>query len=222
MNNQTSHQTQSLFVTFEGGEGAGKTTLLQRIAAELTTMGKDVVTTREPGGSKLGDYIRQWLLNKDFDYPIGMKAELLLFLAARAQHIDECIQPALAAGKIVLCDRFNDSTVAYQGYARGLGAVDVQELCRIVCGSVIPQVTFFLDVDPLQGLSRSKNLSKENSVAGELDRIESAGTQFHAQVRKGFHWIAEQEPERFALIDASQSKDAVFNAAMNRINMLLN
>src|SRR4051794_22275889 len=104
-----------MFISFEGGEGAGKTTLISSLEKELTLCGYDIVVTREPGGSKLGNHIRQWLLNRDFDTPVGNKAELLLFLAARAQHIEELIHPALVAGKIVLCDRFNDSTVAYQG-----------------------------------------------------------------------------------------------------------
>lgn len=210
-----------LFISFEGGEGAGKTTLLQSIAHQLRSSGYGVVVTREPGGSKLGDYIRQWLLNKEFDFTIGMKSELLLFLAARAQHIEERIQPALSAGKIVLCDRFNDSTVAYQGYARGLGAEEVQAMCQLVCGSVTPQLTFFLDVDPQVGLRRTKHSHKENAAAGEMDRIESEGLKFHELVRQGFHWIAKQEPDRFTVIDANQAKAAVYEQALAHVKAKL-
>lgn len=163
------------FITFEGGEGAGKSTLLQRMARELEARGHQVVVTREPGGSALGEHIRRWLLNRDASFTVGMKAELLLFLAARAQHIEELILPALKAGKIVLCDRFNDSTVVYQGYARGLGAQDVQELCRVACGAVVPDLTFFLDVDVRLGLRRTQGAHKENAGAGEVDRIEAEG-----------------------------------------------
>jgi len=221
MNNNRQFLKQSLFITFEGGEGAGKSTLIQSVAAELFSLGHDVVVTREPGGSKLGEYVRQWLLNRDFSISIGLKAELLLFLAARAQHIEERIQPALKAGKIVLCDRFNDSTVAYQGYARGLGVKEVQEMCALVCGDVMPQLTFFLDLDPSIGLNRTKNLTKENAGAGEVDRIEAEALTFHEQVRRGFRHIAEQEPERFSIIDATLSKEAVFKAAMSHVHAIL-
>src|SRR5580658_5141815 len=150
------------FVTFEGGEGSGKTTLLAQLSDVLTQQGYQVVNTREPGGTPLGETIRHWVLHQDPIKRIGNKAELLLFLAARAQHIEEVILPALQEGKIVLCDRFNDSTVAYQGWARGLGIKYVQKLCRLICGKVIPQLTLFLNVSPEVGLARSCQLHKEH------------------------------------------------------------
>ena len=122
-------KSHSLFITFEGGEGAGKSTLLKKLAHDLNQKGYEVVITREPGGSLLGKQIRQWLLNRNESILIHSVPELLLFLADRAQHLEEVIKPALANGKVVICDRFNDSTVAYQGAARGLGVEFVQNLC---------------------------------------------------------------------------------------------
>lgn len=202
-----------LFITCEGGEGAGKTTLIERLERFATEKGFSVISTREPGGSKLSEFIRQWLLNRDFDIKIGTKAELLLFLSARAQHIEELIKPSLDAGKIVLCDRFNDSTVVYQGIARGLGLNYVQNLCEIVCDNILPDFTFFLDVDPQEGLQRSQRVSKDSSKAGELDRIESERLEFHQLVREGFHTLARQNPDRIHILDAHQNADSVFKQA---------
>lgn len=192
------------FITFEGGEGAGKTTLIKICEDTLRSWGYEVVKTREPGGSLLGNEIRNWLLTRNENIKIGDKAELLMFLAARAQHIEELIAPAIAKGKIVLCDRFNDSTIAYQGVGRGLGLDFVKNLCLTVCGKTLPDLTFFLDVDPLLGLKRTKRTAKEHSAAGEVDRIESEKIEFHQQVRKAFADIAAAEPTRFITIDASK------------------
>lgn len=211
----------SLFITFEGGDGSGKTTLINRIAETLSERGLHIVKTREPGGSPLGEHIRNWLLNKNFTVSIGSKAELLLFLTSRAQHIEEVILPSLEEGKIVLCDRFNDSTIAYQGVARGLGKEYVQSLCDLVCGQVTPHLTFFLDIDPEEGLKRSKRVSKENAASGESDRIESEKLKFHQLVREGMLQLARENPERMYILDASQSVDRVFNAALNRLHSLL-
>lgn len=202
-----------MFITCEGGEGAGKTTLIKRLEKELINQGYEVVITREPGGSKLGGYIRQWLLNRDTEIVIGGKAELLLFLAARAQHIEELIRPALLAGKVVICDRFNDSTIAYQGYARALGADYVESMCRLVCGDIQPNLTLFLDVDPQEGLRRTMRTAKENALAGQVDRIEAEKLEFHQRVREGFMQIAQREPDRFRIIDANKPLDTVFAKA---------
>lgn len=192
------------FITFEGGEGAGKSTLIKVVEDTLRSWNCDVVKTREPGGSLLGNEIRNWLLTRNEKIKIGDKAELLMFLAARAQHIEELIAPAIAKGQIVLCDRFNDSTIAYQGIGRGLGLPLVRDLCLAVCGKTLPDLTFFLDVDPQIGLQRTKRTAKEHSAAGEVDRIESEKIEFHQQVRKAFAEIAEAEPTRFITIDASK------------------
>jgi dTMP kinase len=211
----------SLFITCEGGEGVGKTTLISRLKRELLSRGYEVVVTREPGGSKLGEYIRQWLLNRDFNISIGNKAELLLFLAARAQHIEELIKPALAEGKIVLCDRFNDSTVAYQGVARGLGREPVQDLCELVCDHVTPDLTFFIDVDPKVGIARTKRSHKENAKAGEVDRIEAEKLEFHQKVRGGLQELAKLYPDRIYTIDGAGSINSVFHAALKQIEKKL-
>lgn len=197
------------FITIEGGEGAGKTTLINNFEDVLSSWGLSVVKTREPGGTLLGNEIRNWLLNRHESIKIGAKAELLMFLAARAQHIEEVIAPAIAAGKVVLCDRFNDSTIAYQGVGRGLGLSLVQGLCKTVCGPTVPDLTFYLDIDPHIGLQRTKRLTKENAAAGEVDRIEAEKIEFHQQVRKAFSEIAQAEPERFITVDASEPQKNV-------------
>lgn len=200
------------FITFEGGEGAGKTTLINIFEDVLRSWGFDVVKTREPGGSLLGNEIRNWLLTRNENIKIGDRAELLMFLAARAQHIEELIAPAIAKGKVVLCDRFNDSTIAYQGVGRGLGLSFVRDLCLAVCGKTLPELTFFLDVDPQVGLQRTKRIAKEHSAVGEVDRIESEKIEFHQRVRKAFVGIAEAEPDRFITIDASRSLPEVIKS----------
>lgn len=203
----------SLFITLEGGEGAGKTTLIDKLTSVLSTYGYEIVKTREPGGSRLSNQIRQWLLNRDADLPIGYKAELLLFLSARAQHLEELIKPALIQNKVVICDRFNDSTIVYQGLGRGLGMDYVKKLCELVSAEVKPDLTLFLDVDPRVGLMRTRQASKENARPGEVDRIEAERMDFHERVRKGFLTLASQEPERIFVIDANQTEDAVFRQA---------
>lgn len=205
------------FITLEGGEGSGKTTLLHQLAAFLTQRGYEVLTTREPGGTHLGETIRDWLLHQDPSLSIGHQAELLLFLAARAQHIEEKILPALESGKIVLCDRFNDSTIAYQGAARGLGVKYVKEMCDLVCGDVEPQLTLFLNVTPEVGLSRSRNVHKEHSSSGELDRIESETLTFHKKIQQALELLAKNEPFRIFAIDANKSQQYVFKEAINAL-----
>lgn len=207
----------SLFITVEGGEGAGKTTLIGKLASTLEAYRWRVVKTREPGGSRLGHFIRQWLLNRDSALPIGYKAELLLFLSARSQHLEELIKPALAQGQIVICDRFNDSTIVYQGLGRGLGMDYVKQLCDIVCENIVPDMTLFLDVDPQVGLMRTRNASKENARQGEVDRIEAERLDFHERVRQGFLSLAKRYPERIHQIDANQSEDAVFRQAKDLV-----
>ncbi len=203
----------SFFITIEGGEGAGKTTLIGKLTAVIESHGYDVVKTREPGGTRLSNYIRQWLLNRDADLPISYKSELLLFLSARSQHLDELIKPALAQGKVVICDRFNDSTIVYQGLGRGLGMDYVKQLCDLVCENILPNMTLFLDVEPQVGLMRTRNASKENARQGEVDKIENERLDFHERVRQGFLTLAKRYPERIYVIDANQSEEAVFRQA---------
>jgi len=212
---------QGHFITLEGGEGSGKTTLLHQLATFLRERGYAVVTTREPGGTPLGETIRDLVLQHHASLSIDTQAEVLLFLAARAQHIKEKILPALQAGQIVLCDRFNDSTIAYQGGARDLGVPYVQQLCALVCGSVTPQLTLFLDVPPVTGLSRSRSVHKEHAASGELDRIESEALSFHQKIQDVFVFLAQQEPGRMHTIDASQSQDRVREEAISVVEKFI-
>lgn len=216
--NETSFSTPGRFITFEGGEGAGKSTIMHQVALALEKQGLSVVKTREPGGSMLGEHIRQWLLDKSFEAKVGDKAELLLFLAARVQHVEELIMPALKAKKVVLCDRFNDSTVAYQGAGRGLGMEYIQQLCEMACEGLTPDITLLLDIDPKVGLERTLKTAKENALAGEMDRIELEKLEFHEKVRKGFMQLAEENSDRIHVVDASQPLEAVFAQCMSIIN----
>ncbi len=173
-----------------------------------------MLITREPGGTQLGEMIRDWVLKRGSTVSIGKEAELLLFLAARAQHIEEKILPALRLGQIVLCDRFNDSTIAYQGGARGMGMDYVQKLCRLVCGPVIPHLTLFLNIPPNLGLARSRGVHKESAFRGQLDRIESENLDFHHKIQESFEFLLKKEPERIYSIDATQPQEKVRKEAV--------
>lgn len=194
-----------MFVTFEGGEGAGKSTLIKGVIEALTSQGLEVLSTREPGGTLLGEFIREALLNGNASYQIDPKAELLLFLASRVQHLEEVIKPALKAGKVVLCDRFNDSSAAYQGNGRGLGIDAVEELCNLACDHIVPDLTFYLDLDPNKGFSR---------IVREKDRMEGEGLSFHEKVREGFLQLKKRHPKRIHVIDASQNPEKVLQETL--------
>jgi dTMP kinase len=204
----------SLFVTLEGGEGSGKSTVIERLSEGLKAKGFDVLTTREPGGSDLGEQIRIWLLHHKPEVSVGDYAELLLFLAARAQHLEELILPALDKGKIVLCDRFNDSSVAYQGAARGLGVDVVEQQCNLACHGVVPDVTLFMDVDPEIGLERTRKTVKASALKGEVDRIESEKMAFHEKVREAMQTLAKKHSHRMKTVDASQTLDEVYEQCL--------
>ncbi len=206
-----------IFITLEGGEGSGKSTIMERLKEDLEKEGLSCLLTREPGGSSLGKDIRSWLLSAKADSDIDLMAELMLFLADRAQHIHEVIRPALQEGKVVICDRFNDSTIAYQGFGRGLDVPTVQEICDLVSGYVEPFLTVYLDVEPEVGLERSKQTSKEESAKGEFDRIESEDLAFHRLLHKGFHWLVDQNPHRMVLIDANQPLGPVYDETKSLI-----
>lgn len=169
-----------------------------------------MLVTREPGGSELGEAVRGLLLHSKNSLKISAKAELLLFLAARTEHVDEIIRPALAEGKIVLCDRYNDSTIAYQGIARGLGMQKVRALCRYATDDLNPDITFYLDVPPEIGLKRALKAAKSDAIQGQPDRIEALEMDFHHHVRKAFLKVAEKEPKRIKVIDAALTSEAAF------------
>jgi dTMP kinase len=202
-----------LFITFEGGEGAGKSTLIEGIFRHLSADGVSAVKTREPGGTKIGEQVRSLLL-ENRDEKVSPYTELSLFLASRAQHIAEVILPALKAGKIVLCDRFNDSSVAYQGIARGLGKEGVSQACLFISQGLEPDLTFYLDIEPALGLSRVQR-------ARAQDRIEQEGLSFHAKIRKAYLELVNENPGRMRLIDASLPKERVFHESMEAMNYLL-
>lgn len=212
---------QNLFITLEGGEGSGKTTLIQQLFDALKSKGHSVIKTREPGGTSLGEEIRHWLLSDQNKISICDKAELLLFLAGRAQHILEVISPALENNSIVLCDRFNDSTIAYQGVGRRIGFDEVKQLCTIVCGKVVPGLTIYLDIPPHIGLQRSRKMHKETAGVGELDRIENEKLNFHEEVRQAFLLLAKQDKHRIVVIDATMPQESVFKNALKHVEKLL-
>jgi dTMP kinase len=206
------------FITFEGGEGAGKTTLIEKISSHLTTLRRSFIKTREPGGTKLGEEMRKLLLNFS-EEKMSPYTELCLFLAARAEHIKEVILPALNEGKIVLCDRFNDSTVAYQGCGRDLGMEKVKHFCSFISQDLKPRLTIYLNIDPEIALPRAKkNLA---TFEKGYDRIESEALFFHKKIREAFLILAKNEPERFLVIDASLSKEEVFRISMKAIERLI-
>lgn len=183
-----------IFITFEGGEGSGKSTQVRLLARHLESLGHAVRALREPGGTAVGEAVRRILLDPE---SAGMDAyaELMLYEAARAQLVAEVIEPALEAGEVVICDRFFDSTTAYQGHARGLDAAHVDQLNRIATGGLVPARTLLLDIDPVLGIERA--------TSETADRLEREDVGFHERVRAGFLAVAEADPERVRLVDAS-------------------
>jgi dTMP kinase len=195
------------FITFEGGDGSGKTTQLNLLAKYLSRRGRGYLCTREPGATKLGKMIRRVLLEAG-DEKIASETELFLYLADRAQHVCEIIRPALAAGQIVLCDRFTDSTVAYQGYGRGVDLRVLGDLNRIASGGLTPDLTFFLDCAPELGLARTaERMAAQRPGERREDRFEREAAEFHARVRKGFQELARSDGARIRLLDASRSAE---------------
>ncbi len=210
-----SKEYKGCFITIEGGDGTGKSTLSEKLAQEFTSRGYSIVKTREPGGTPLSEKIRPLILDPNANFKVCERSELLLYLASRLQHIEEIIVPALREGKVVICERFNDSTIVYQGCARHLGMSYVEELCVLACnGLATPDRTLYLDLDPEIGLQRIKSQPDR-----ELDRLELEKLQFHKQVRQGYLQLADKHPERITVIDANQSPEEVFNAALQAIEL---
>ena len=199
-----------LFITFEGADGCGKSTQMKMLKEYLQNKGFEVTETREPGGKGLGEKIREILLN--YDGEVSDRCESFLFLADRAQNIDIIVKPAVRDGKIVLCDRHTDSSVAYQGYGRGLDIDEINRLNILSTGGLKPDLTFVFDVDIETSMSR---------VGNEKDRMESAGNEFFNKVRKGYLEIAKQEPERVKVINAKNDIETVFQDVLKEIEPML-
>lgn len=210
-----------LFITFEGGEGAGKSTQCRRLKADLESMGREVVLTREPGGTPEAEKIRDLLVQRDGGNWTPM-AECLLFFAARQMHVETLIKPALAQGKIVICDRFTDSTIAYQGYGHGFDIPTIRAIENLTLGHFKPDITFILDLPVETGLARS--LRQKDSAGGKEnteDRFEKMKVDFHQKLRDGFLEIAKQNTDRCVVMDATQSVDDVYSSVWKTINNAL-
>ncbi len=203
--------SQGLFVTFEGADGCGKTTQQMLAADYLENKGYEVLITREPGAKGLGEKLREILLN--YHGSVSERCESLLFLADRAQHVDNMILPAVEKGQIVLCDRYTDSTVAYQGYGRQQNLVRINKLNDFATNFLKPDLTFVFDIDVETSMQR---------VGKEKDRLESEGKEFHNRVRNGYLEIAKQEPERIKVIDASMSIEEIHEEVKKVIDFYLN
>lgn len=202
---------QGWFITIEGPEGAGKTSIIQRLTQGLEEAGQTVTATREPGGISIAEQIREVILNRENVLMDG-RTEALLYAAARRQHLVEKIMPALEEGRIVLCDRFIDSSLAYQGYARGLGMEAVYDINRFAIGDLMPHLTLLFDVRPEVGLERIKAHREQ-----EVNRLDLEALSFHQKVREGYLQLASQFPERIAVIDAEASIESVYQESLKVI-----
>jgi dTMP kinase len=210
-----------MFITLEGGEGAGKTTQVVHLAGFLARQGVKSILTREPGGTVLGKQIRSLLLNPDH---AGMAAEteLLLYMADRAEHVHTIIRPALAAGTTVLCDRFFDATLVYQGVARGLAAEWIGRLHDLVFDGLRPDLTLLLDLPPEVGLARAWRQLEKGMRSRRESRFEDETLVFHQRVREGYLALAHQEPGRFRVIDAGQDELRVWKDIQAAVEAVLN
>lgn len=200
-----------MFITIEGVEGSGKTTLLNKIATYFQSIGNEVVTTREPGGSDLGKLLRKLVLSSDIT--ISPESELFLFLADRAQHVSECIQPALSNNNVVLCDRYADSTIVYQGYGRGMGIGKLWEFNDVAVKGIWPEKTFVLDIDPEKALERALSRNKAAGITDIEGRFEAEGLDFHVRIRDGFLRWAERNPDRIVVLNADTTPEELFQQA---------
>ncbi|MGD9079136.1 MAG: dTMP kinase [Desulfobacterales bacterium] len=209
-----------MFITLEGIEGSGKTTQIGRLVEFLEKKGISCVTTRQPGGTLIGENIRSILLDPA-NSALAPLAELLLYMADRAQHIHELIRPALNNGKTVVCDRYFDATLVYQGFARGLSIELIGQLHQILFDDLKPDVTLLLDLPPQVGLERAWQQLNNGQRSGDESRFEAEALAFHEKVRAGYLELARLEPDRFRIVDAAQSPDEVFTAIREIVSSVL-
>jgi len=198
---------QGYFISFEGPEGSGKSTQIIKAASYLRKKGYSVLLLREPGGTRISEQIRHILLNKRF-VEMTSETELLLYLAARSQIVKQKIQPALRKGKVVMCDRYEDSTLAYQGFGRQLPVRTIEQISRLVRGTAVPNRTFLLDIVPQKGFRRT----------GHRDRMENQSMVFHEKVRKGFLTLARKHRKRFVVLDATESRVSLAEKIRERLD----
>ena len=204
----------NIFITFEGGEGTGKTTLIDMLHEDLVALGYQVMKTREPGGSKIAELIRTIILDKE-NIEMDYKAEAMLYAASRRQHLIEVIKPALARGEIVLCDRYVDSSIAYQGYARGLGMDEVWQLNDYAIDGFLPTITILIDIQPEIGLKRIKSNKRSE------DRLDLESLAFHQKVREGYLLLAKKFPERIIIVPGEKDRLALYHEVKKRILQVL-
>ncbi len=206
-----------MFLTIEGMEGSGKSTLARLLCAEIESRGRAVVSTREPGGCRLGEELRRILLGRTS--VLDDNAELFLFLADRAQHVGECVRPALDRGKWVVCDRYSDSTIAYQGYGRGMDLSVLRSLCSAASGGLWPDKTLLLDIPEEEGLRRARKRNGLNGADNAEGRFEAERLDFHRRVRRGFLALAGEEPDRFIVLDSMRTPREILDEALFHLGM---
>jgi dTMP kinase len=199
-----------MFITLEGPDGSGKTSQIPPLAEAIRAAGHDLIVTREPGGTPIGDEVRQVIMDLKHKERMHPTAEILLFQASRAQLVNEVIRPALAAGRVVLCDRYADSTLAYQGYGHQTDLEVLRQIVRFATGGLTPDLTLLLDIDAEAGLRR------RSEDGGQWNRMDAYQLEFHRRVRAGYHELAAQEPSRWATVDADRDAAAI-QADLQRI-----
>jgi dTMP kinase len=202
------------FITFEGIEGCGKTTQIGRLTSFLKNARREFILTREPGGTEIGEQIRKILLDRE-NAGLDPMSELLLYAAARVQHLRQTIFPALQEGRIVLCDRFMDATTAYQGYGRGLDPSWIDEIHRRAMDDVRPDLTFLLDLPVEVGLQRARNRMEGQTLSE--DRFERVDLEFHRRVREGYLQLARREPDRFVILDGMKDEETLHREILSRL-----
>lgn len=208
-----------MFITFEGIDGSGKSTQARRVAAWLREQAQPHLLTREPGGTPIGDGIRHLLLDHQAGANMSPRAELLLFCASRAQLVEEVIRPQLAQGKIVLCDRYADSTLAYQGYGHGLDVATLRQILNFATGGLQPDLTLYFDLDPEMGLRRRQQASASHSA--DWNRLDAMALAFHQRVRAGYEALIAENAPRWARIDAAGNEQSVFSQVLQTLQARL-